>query len=82
MEIIPSFTSWILVNPPTEIPYESNIISEDMGKKLTEDLKAAFYHECSSLTREGLDQLFHDAIDLVVTRRKRKRKMPKTCKVL
>ena len=70
------------MNPPTVSPYKSNIISVDMGRKLSKELKAAFYHECSSLTREGVDCLFHDAIDLVVSKKKGKRKLKESCKVL
>ena len=70
------------VNPPTVSPYKSNIISEDMGRKLSKELKAAFYHECSSLTREGVDRLFHDAIDLVVSKKQRKRKVHESCILL
>lgn len=77
-----SFTSKILVNPPTVSPYKANIISEDMGRKLSKELKAAFYHECSSLTREGVDRLFHDAIDLVVSKKRGKRKVHESCIVL
>ena len=77
-----SFTSKILVNPPTVSPYKSNIISEDMGRKLSKELKAAFYHECSSLTREGVERLFHDAIDLVVSKKQRKRKVHESCILL
>ena len=77
------FTFKILVNPPTVSPYKSNIISEDMGRKLSKDLKAAFYHECSALTREGVDRLFHDAIDLVVSKKKgKKKKVQESCIVL
>ena len=77
------FTLRILVNPPTVSPYKSNIISEDMGRKLSKDLKAAFYHECSALTREGVDRLFHDAIDLVVSKKKgKKNKIQESCIVL
>ena len=71
------------MNPHALSPYKSNIISEDMGRKLSKDLKAAFYHECSALTREGVETLFHDAIDLVVSKKKNgKKKLQDGCIVL
>ena len=45
------------------------IISEKKGKNLAKDLKAAFYRECSPLTREGVDKLLYDAVNLVVSKR-------------
>ena len=45
---------------------KTNVISTELGHKLAKDLKAEFYHECSALTREGVNELFHDAIEVVV----------------
>ena len=45
---------------------KANVISSELGHKLSKDLKAVFYHECSAMTREGVNELFHDAIEVVV----------------
>merc|ERR1712003_23096 len=45
---------------------KANVISSELGHKLSKDLKAVFYHECSAMTREGVNELFHDAVEVVV----------------
>ena len=52
-----------------------------LGARLAREARAALYLECSALTRHGVQQLFHDAVDLVTSgrgggnRRKKKKKM-------
>jgi len=41
-------------------------ISREEGEALAMKLKAARYMECSVLTQEGLDRIFHDAVEVVL----------------
>ena len=34
-----------------------------LGARLAREARAALYLECSALTRHGVQQLFHDAVD-------------------
>ena len=62
---------FILVNASK--PDKSDIISKKMGKTLAKDLKAACYLECSPLAGDGVDQVIHNAVDIVVSKKKSKR---------
>ncbi len=67
----------ISVNVSTTSLNKSVLISEKMGKKIAKKLNTAFYRQCSPLTGEGVHQLLHDAVDLVVS--KGKGKQQKNC---
>lgn len=46
---------------------ESKILTKEDGIKLANEIKAQFYHECSSFTREGLKELFQSAARSVIS---------------
>ena len=71
---------FILVNASN--PDKPDIISKKMGKTLAKDLKAACYLECSPLAGDGVDQVIHDAVDIVVSKKKSKREQQKNCIVV
>ena len=70
------------MNASITSPNKSDIISKKMGKTLAKDSKAACYLECSPLTGDGVDQVIHDAVDIVVSKRKGKRRQQKACIVV
>ena len=41
---------------------KEEVVSKEEGRRMAESLKAAKYLECSSLTREGLKDVFDEAI--------------------
>lgn len=66
-------TPFILVG--TKLDMRSNeSISSDQGIKLSSELKARKYLECSSRTQEGLKQVFDSAIQCVISHRNSKKK--------
>ena len=54
---------------------DAKTIGEDKVMKLKRDIKAIKYIECSSLTREGIDRVFDEAIRSVLYPRVVKKKM-------
>ena len=46
---------------------QEKLVSKEEGKRMAESLKAATYLECSALTREGVKNLFDDAIRQTAT---------------
>lgn len=57
-------------------------ITTEEGEKLAKDIKAVCYMECSALTRTGLNQVFDEAIHVVLNKNQPKQKSAGKCALL
>ncbi|EDV29373.1 uncharacterized protein TRIADDRAFT_19854 [Trichoplax adhaerens] len=60
---------------------DNDIITRELGDNLTRYFNADGYFECSSVSGEGLNDLFHQLIDFVLQKREQKRH-GKLCTIL
>lgn len=71
-------TPFILVATKTDLrsdsKFEDSIVTAKEGEQLAKEIKAYCYMECSSLTREGLKEVFDTAITSVVCGGARRKK--------
>ena len=68
------------MSPSSPGPRLASFVAPELGARLAREARAALYLECSALTRHGVQQLFHDAVDLVTSgrcggNRRKKKKM-------
>ncbi|EDR29841.1 RAC GTPase, putative [Entamoeba dispar SAW760] len=57
-------------------------ITTEEGEKLAKDIKAICYMECSALTRSGLNQVFDEAIHIVLNKNQPQKSSHKMCTLL
>ncbi|EMS11218.1 Rho family GTPase [Entamoeba histolytica HM-3:IMSS] len=57
-------------------------ITTEEGEKLAKDIKAVCYMECSALTRSGLNQVFDEAIHIVLNKNQPQKSSHKMCTLL
>eukprot|EP01129_Flabellula_baltica_P001448 TRINITY_DN1133_c0_g1_i1.p1 TRINITY_DN1133_c0_g1~~TRINITY_DN1133_c0_g1_i1.p1 ORF type:complete len:209 (-),score=52.50 TRINITY_DN1133_c0_g1_i1:41-667(-) len=57
-------------------------VTFENGKELAKRLKATTYMECSAKTREGLKEVFDEAVKFIILRRRKKNKGRRGCTLL
>lgn len=66
----------ILVGTKNDLREDNdNVISKDFAINISKQLKCSFYHECSALTQDGLNDLFQNSLVEYINHSKSKKEM-------